>query len=58
MYTVSNQQMDYIKKYLGIMIDLLQPTDTKSYNTRRMAQNLLRKLEARQPLPQSALSDR
>lgn len=57
MYTVSNRQMDYIKQYIAIMIDRLTPTDTRSYNQRRMANNLLQKLEAKQPLPASALSD-
>lgn len=57
MYSVSNSQMEYIKAYLGMLIDAMPVSDNRSYNTRRMAKNLLRKLEAKQPLPASALSD-
>lgn len=44
-------------EYIEMMIQGLTDTDLKTYNKKRMASILLRKLRAKQPLPTDSLSD-
>ena len=44
-------------EYIEMMIQGLTKTDLKTYNKKRMASILLRKLKAKQPLSQDSLSD-
>lgn len=61
MYLISNQQRDYILRYLELLCATLQGNDTHAYNTRRMAKILTRKLREKRPVDADrlhSLSDR
>ena len=47
MFTVSNQQMEYIIKYIELMIEKTDTAKTTDYNTVRMARILIAKLRAK-----------
>ena len=49
MFTVSNQQMEYIIKYIELMIEKTDTAKTTDYNTVRMARILIAKLRAKKP---------
>ncbi len=57
MYIISNADMSKAIEYIEMMIQVLTKTDLKTYNKKRMASILLRKLKAKQPLSQDSLSD-
>lgn len=57
MYIISNADMSKAIEYIEMMIQGLTKTDLKTYNKKRMASILLRKLRAKQPLSQDSLSD-
>jgi hypothetical protein len=50
MYTISNQDRDYIIKFLDLMIANTPQTSLRVGNSVRLAGLLKRKLEAKQPL--------
>lgn len=59
MYIISNKQMEDIINYIeawknGVKVE---ESDTRSYNKVRLANILLKKLRAKQPLSKSDLSD-
>lgn len=57
MYIISNTDMSKTIEYIEMMIQGLTDTDLKTYNKKRMASILLRKLRAKQPLSTDSLSD-
>ena len=57
MYIISNTDMSKAIEYIEMMIQGLTDTDLKTYNKKRMASILLRKLIAKQPLSTDYLSD-
>lgn len=57
MYIISNTDMKQAIEYIEMMIQGLTDTDLKTYNKKRMASILLRKLRAKLPLPTDYLSD-
>ena len=57
MFTVSNQQMEYIIKYIELMIEKTDTAKTTDYNTVRMARILIAKLRAKKPFSTQGLSD-
>lgn len=57
MYIISNTDMKQAIEYIEMMIQGLTDTDLKTYNKKRMASILLRKLRAKQPLSTDYLSD-
>lgn len=57
MYIISNTDMSRAIEYIEMMIQGLTDTDLKTFNKKRMASILLRKLRAKQPLSQDSLSD-
>ena len=57
MYIISNTDMSKAIEYIEMMIQGLTATDLKTYNKKRMASILLRKLRAKQPLSTDSLFD-
>ena len=57
MFTVSNQQMEYIIKYIELMIVKTDTAKTTDYNTVRMARILIAKLRAKKPFSTQGLPD-
>ncbi len=57
MFTVSNQQMEYIIKYIELMIERTDTAKTTDYNTVRMARILIAKLRAKKPFSTQGLPD-
>lgn len=57
MFTISNQQMDYIIKYIELMIEKTDTAKTNDYNTVRMARILIAKLRAKKPFSIQGLPD-
>lgn len=57
MFTVSNQQMEYIIKYIELMIERTDTAKTTDYNTVRMARMLIAKLRAKKPFSTQGLPD-
>lgn len=57
MFTVSNQQMEYIIKYIELIIERTDTAKTTDYNTVRMARILIAKLRAKKPFSTQGLPD-
>lgn len=57
MFTVSNQQMEYIIKYIELMIERTDTAKTTDYNTVRMARILIAKLRAKKSFSPQGLPD-
>lgn len=57
MFTVSNQQMEYIIKYIELMIEKTDTAKTTDYNTVRMARILIAKLRTKKPFSTQGLPD-
>ena len=57
MFTVSNQKMEYIIKYIELMIEKTDTAKTTDYNTVRMARILIAKLRAKKPFSTQGLPD-
>lgn len=57
MYIISNTDMSKAIEYIEMMIQGLTDTDLKTYNKKRMASILLRKLRAKQPFSTDSLPD-
>ena len=57
MFTVINQQMEYIIKYIELMIEKTDTAKTTDYNTVRMARILIAKLRAKKPFSTQGLPD-
>lgn len=58
MYIISNRQRDDILRYIEILCKCLPTKGTKAINTRRLAMNLHKALEAKQPLSKEELTAR
>lgn len=50
MIIISNSQRDQIVRYLDMLCDSLQGTDTRTYNTKRLARILSKKLQGKKPV--------
>lgn len=57
MFAVSNQQMEYIIKYIELMIEKTDTAKTTDYNTVRMARILIAKLRAKKPFSTQGFPD-
>ena len=57
MFTVSNQQMEYIIKYIELMIEKTDTAKTTDYKTVRMARILIAKLRAKKSFSTQGLPD-
>lgn len=57
MFTVSNQQMEYIIKYIELMIERTDTAKITDYNTVRMARILIAKLRVKKPFSTQGLPD-
>lgn len=57
MILISDRQRDDICKYLDLMCESLTGQDNRTYNTKRLARILARKLRAKQPLSASELPE-
>lgn len=55
MILISNQQRDQIVKYLESYCNQLQGSDTRTYNTKRLASILVRRLRAKHPVDAAKL---
>lgn len=58
MIVISNKQRDDIVRYLDLLCQTLQGTDNRTYNTKRLARNLSKRLSAKQPIPPDELTER
>lgn len=58
MIVISNKQRDDIVRYLDLLCQTLQGTDTRTYNTKRLARILSKRLDAKQPIPSDELTER
>ena len=58
MIIISNKQRDDIVRYIELMCENMKSTDTKTYNTKRLAMKLHRVLKAKQPLSKEELTAR
>lgn len=54
MFLISNTDRDYIIKYLEMMIAHTPHKGLRAVNAVRLAKQLVKKLEAKQPLPAEA----
>lgn len=54
MYLISNTDLNYIIKYLRMMIDRTPQNGIRDVNAVRLAKLLVSKLEVKQPLPAEA----
>lgn len=57
MFTVSNQQMEYIIKYIELMIERTDTAKITDYNTVRMVRILIAKLRAKKSFSTQGLPD-
>lgn len=58
MIMISNRQRDDAVKYLTEYVDSIKDIrSTRAYNTRRLAQKLIRALSEKQPVPLSELPE-
>ena len=48
MIIISNSQRDQILRYIDILCESLTGEDTRTYNTKRLAKNLARRLKAKE----------
>lgn len=48
MIIISNSQRDQILRYLDILCESLTGEDNRSYNTKRLAKNLAKRLRAKE----------
>lgn len=48
MIIISNSQRDQILRYIDILCESLTGEDTRTYNTKRLAKNLARRLRAKE----------
>jgi Asp-tRNA(Asn)/Glu-tRNA(Gln) amidotransferase C subunit len=53
MHIISNKQMSDVIRYIEIMLALMTGNDTRTADTKRLANKLLRKLRAKQTLSKS-----
>lgn len=56
MIIISNKQRDDVVRFLGLLCETLQGSDTNTFNTRRLARKLAGTLAAKHPLSASELS--
>lgn len=57
MIIISNKQRDDIVRYLDLLCQTLEGDDTKTYNTKRLARILSKKLNSKQPISASELPE-
>lgn len=48
MIIISNSQRDQILRYLDLLCESLTGEDTRTYNTKRLAKNLAKRLRAKE----------
>lgn len=48
MIIISNNQRDQILRYIDLLCESLTGTDTRTYNTKRLAKNLAKRLRAKE----------
>lgn len=48
MIIISNSQRDQILRYIDLLCESLTGTDTRTYNTKRLAKNLAKRLMAKE----------
>lgn len=58
MIVISNKQRDDIVRYLDLLCQTLQGNDTRTYNTKRLARILSKRLNAKKPIPSDELTER
>lgn len=58
MIVISNKQRDDIVRYLELLCQTLQGDDTRTYNTKRLARILSKRLDAKTPISSDELTDR
>lgn len=58
MIVISNKQRDDIVRYLDLLCQTLQGTDTRTYNTKQLARILSKRLNAKQPISSDELTDK
>lgn len=57
MIIISNKQRDDIVRYLDLLCQFLEGNDTRTYNTKRLARILSKKLNSKQPISASELPE-
>lgn len=57
MIIISNKQRDDIVRYLNLLCQFLEGNDTRTYNTKRLARILSKKLNSKQPISASELPE-
>lgn len=58
MIVISNKQRDDIVRYLDLLCQALHGDDTRTYNTKRLARILSKRLNAKQPISSEELTER
>lgn len=58
MIVISNKQRDDIVRYLDLLCQTLQGDDTRTYNTKRLARILSKRLDEKQPISSDELTER
>lgn len=57
MIIISNKQRDDIVRYLDLLCQFLEGNDTRTYNTKRLARILSKKLNSKQQISASELPE-
>ena len=58
MIVISNKQRDDIVRYLELLCQTLEVTDTRTADTKRLARILSKRLDAKQPISSDELTER
>lgn len=56
MIIISNSQRDQIVRFIDILCQALNGDDTRTYNTKRLARNLQKRLRDKQPVSADELT--
>lgn len=56
MIIISNSQRDQIVRFLDVLCQVLTGEDTRTYNTKRLARNLNKRLREKKPVSADELS--
>lgn len=56
MIIISNSQRDQIVRFLDVLCQVLTGEDTRTYNTKRLARNLNKRLRDKQPVSADELA--
>lgn len=55
MIIISNSERDQIVRFIDILCQVLKGDDTRTYNTKRLARNLQKRLRNKQPVSANEL---